>query len=115
MGLVNELQASAERDDVLTVLRRAKRVSAKLGRRDISEWLEHEQNGYPDGVKPPNYRRVKVTFAYNTNGPMPVGYGQLRDGIVPLPQINVGQTNLVYDRLCLNPRKFGACSVARRR
>ena len=29
MGLVNELQESAERDDVLTVLRKAKRVASK--------------------------------------------------------------------------------------
>jgi hypothetical protein len=85
MGLVNELQESAERDDVLTVLRKAKRVSSKLGRRDICDWLEHEQNGYPDGAAVPEYRMVPPTFCYDTNGYVPAGYGQLMKGIVPLP------------------------------
>jgi len=92
MGLVNELQESAERDDVLTVLRRAKRVSAKLGLQDISHWLDHEQNGYPNGEKLPSYRNVRVSFCYNTNGYIPAGYGMMKSGIVPLDGFNVGVT-----------------------
>ena len=96
MGLVNELQEAAERDDVLTVLRKAKRVSAKLGRKDICLWLEHEQNGYPDGNVVPEYRLVPVTFCYNTNGYIPAGYGQLINGIVPLPGIVGGCKSPIY-------------------
>ena len=77
MGIVNELQASAERDDVLTVLRRAKRLSAKLGLRDISEWVDHEQNGYPPQATIPSYRIVQISVCYNSNGYVPAGYGQL--------------------------------------
>lgn len=84
MGLVNELQESAERDDVLTVLRRAKRVSAKLRLQDISDWLDHEQNGYPNEVQVPSYRNIAVTICYNTNGYIPAGYGMLKRGIIPL-------------------------------
>jgi hypothetical protein len=84
MGLVNELQESAERDDVLTVLRKAKRVSAKLNLSEISEWLDYEQNGYPDGKSVPLYREVLASFCYNTNGYIPAGYGYLKNGIVPI-------------------------------
>jgi hypothetical protein len=97
MGLVNELQESAERDDVLTVLRKAKRVSAKLGLREISDWLDHEQNGYPPDTKVPSYREVGVTFCYNTNGYIPAGYGLLQNGIVPLPNFCPGVKVPVVD------------------
>jgi hypothetical protein len=43
MNLVDELQVSAESDDVLTVLRKAKKLASKLERNDIAEWLEAEQ------------------------------------------------------------------------
>jgi hypothetical protein len=85
MGLVNELQESAERDDAQTLLRKAKRVSAKLKRDDISRWLKNEQNGYPEGAEVPSYRDINVSFYYNTNGYVPAGYGYLKSGIGPLP------------------------------
>jgi hypothetical protein len=90
MGLVNELQESAERDDVVTVLRKAKRVSSKLGLSDISEWLTHEQDGYPDGAELPAYRRVRITLCYDTNGFVPAGFGYRKRGIEPLPDLGVG-------------------------
>lgn len=83
MGLVNELQESAERDDVLTVLRKANRVSAKLNVSGISEWLKHEQDGYPGGDSVPSYRKLSVVFCYNTNGYIPAGYGYIRKGVIP--------------------------------
>jgi hypothetical protein len=90
MGIVNELQSSCERDDVLTVILKAKRVSSKLNRQDISAWLHHEQNGYPNGSDVPDYRRVPVSFAYATNGPVPVGYGLAADGIQNLGDLGLG-------------------------
>ncbi len=96
MGLVNELQEAAERDDVLTVLRKAKRVSSKLGRRDISDWLEHEQSGYPDAAAIPGYRQIPISFCYNTNGYIPAGFGYLKSGIIPLPGLVQGCTREVY-------------------
>jgi hypothetical protein len=90
MGIVNELQASAESEDVLTALRKAKRVASKLNRQDISEWLDHEQNGYPNGSQVPEYRMIPVTFAYNTNGYIPAGYGLLKSGIENIGGLGLG-------------------------
>lgn len=85
MNLVNELQVSAERDDVLTVLRKTMRLASKLDRKDISVWLDSEQDGYPEGTIVPDYRRIRVTLAYNTNGYIPAGYGRLMSGVQDLP------------------------------
>src|SRR5579864_331264 len=85
MNLVNELQVSAEQDDVLTVLRKTKRLASKLGRQDISEWLRFEHDGYPVDKSVPDYRKIAITFAYKTNGYIPAGYGLLRNGTEELP------------------------------
>jgi len=93
MGLLNELQETAKRDDVLTLLQQAKLVSAKLGCKDICRWLEHEQNGYPDADAVPRYRLIPVTLCYKTNGPARAGGGQSGNGIVPLSGIVKGCEN----------------------
>jgi AbiTii len=85
MNLVNELQVSAEQDDVMTVLRKTMRLASKLNRDDISGWLEAEQSGYPDNLNVPDYRRIRVTFAYNTNGFISAGFGRLMNGVQELP------------------------------
>jgi hypothetical protein len=85
MNLINELQVSAERDDVLTVLRKTKRLASKLDRQDIVDWLRAEQDGYPPSQTVPHYREVGMTIAYNTNGYIPAGFGYLRSGIEDLP------------------------------
>jgi hypothetical protein len=85
MGLVNELQISAEREDVLTVLRKTKRLATKLGRTDMSEWLRSEQSGYAAGQSVPDYRVINTTIAMNTNGFIPEGYGYVGSGIKDLP------------------------------
>ena len=84
MGLVNELQESVERDDVQTVLRKALRLSSKLGRSDIAEWLRHEQDGYPDAVPVPAYRILQVSYWYDTNGYVPAGFGMVAHRVAPL-------------------------------
>ena len=85
MDLVNELQVSAERDDVLTVLRKARRLASKLKVDDINAWLRSEQNGYDGSVEIPAYRTVKGSLCFNTNGPIPVGYGMTGNGIMHYP------------------------------
>lgn len=84
MNLVNELQISAERDDVLTVLRKTKRLASKLDRQDIADWLQAERAGYVPGQCVPDYRKVVTTLAYNTNGYIPSGYGYFTNGIKDL-------------------------------
>lgn len=85
MNLVNELQESAIKDDVLTVLRKTKRLASKLGLSDIVNWLKFEQNGYPDNDSVPSYRRVNSTVACNINDYIPIGFGMIVRGVVDLP------------------------------
>jgi hypothetical protein len=68
----------------VSVIRKAKRLSAKLGRQDISDWLDHEQSGYPRGDSVPDYRVVRGTVCYNTNGDIPAGLGMMKSGIAPV-------------------------------
>jgi hypothetical protein len=92
MNLVNELQISAESDDVLTVLRKATRLASKLDVADINEWLRCERDGYPDNAPLPEYRSIKAILVFSTNGPIPVGMGMMNDGILNYPG------NVVVDR-----------------
>ncbi|HEV3439735.1 MAG TPA: hypothetical protein VG122_20385 [Gemmata sp.] len=84
-NLVNELQISAEQDDVLTVLRKTMRFASKLNRKDISDWLQLEQSGYPDNQDVPDYRKIRISIAFITNGFVPAGFGQIMNGVQNLP------------------------------
>ncbi|EIJ6690381.1 TPA: abortive phage resistance protein [Escherichia coli] len=50
--------ASSKSTDVEELLSKAKMISVKLGLQDISEWLEHELNGYPRLDQVPDYRII---------------------------------------------------------
>jgi hypothetical protein len=95
MNLVNELQISAEKDDVLTVLRKTKRMASKLGRIDITDWLNSEQNGYAKDKEVPDYRLVSGTVCMNTNGYVPAGFGRLQKGIIKMPALGILDRNPV--------------------
>lgn len=97
MNLVNELQVSAEREDVLTVLRKARRLASKLGVNDIDAWLTAEQTGYVGGQEVPQYRLVKGSLVFQTNGPIPVGWGMTGNGIMGYPG------GFVVDRPMIDP------------
>jgi hypothetical protein len=85
MNLVNELQVSTEQDDVLTVLRKAKRLASKLGVDDINNWLRCEQEGYAEDQAIPKYRTAVGTLVFKTNGPIPVGMGMVGQGVMDYP------------------------------
>ena len=51
--------ASSSSTDIEELLSRAKMISVKLGLQDISEWLEHELNGYPSHDLLSDYRIIK--------------------------------------------------------
>ncbi len=59
-GLVLELQSDAlnESVSILSLLRKAKALSVKLGVTTIDQWLEHELSGYPTRGSIPEYRNV---------------------------------------------------------
>lgn len=85
MNLVNELQVSVERDDVLSVLRKARRLASKLGVDDINHWLRCEQEGYERDATLPNYRTVTGTLSIKTNGYIPAGMGYVVNGVIDYP------------------------------
>ena len=99
MNLVNELQVSAENDEVLTVLRKTMRLASKLSRDDISAWLLAEQNGYPRGDAVPEYRRVRGRLAINVMGYIPAGFGMLMTGAQDLPGSNFNPEVPVIDSI----------------
>lgn len=93
MNLVNELQVSAEEDDVLTVLRKTKRLASKLNRDDIGAWLASEQDGYTSSKSVPDYRNVGTSLVFRSTGWIPAGYNQIMQGIQDLnfnPGITLG-------------------------
>lgn len=87
MSLVNELQEVAESQDILTVLRKAKRVSAKLGRNDICNWIKNELDGYSNISDIPKYRQITCGLVLRTNGHVQIGFGLLGNGVERLPHI----------------------------
>jgi hypothetical protein len=89
MSLVNELQDSAGSEDVLTVLRKTKRLASKLDRQDIADWLQAEQLGYAPEQTVSQYRMIANRLCYNTNGYIPAGYGMLAKGIQALPHCDL--------------------------
>src|SRR5262245_54887139 len=92
MNLVNELQISAARDDVLTVLRNTKRLASKLALNDLEEWLKCEFEGY--GKNPvPDYRLIGTSLSVKTHGPLIAG-GMVIDGIQDFPAVTFG--NISY-------------------
>lgn len=99
MNLINELQVSAEADDVLTVLRKTKRLASKLSRSDISAWLDSEQSGYK-GDPVPEYRIIKTIPAYKTEGFVPAGYGRLMKGIQDISDSGLDLPVTLYDPIC---------------
>jgi hypothetical protein len=85
VNLVNELQVSAERDDVLTVLRRAKRLASKLDVSTINDWIRCETDGYGDSDTLPSYRKIKATVVLVAQTPIPLGFNQVGTGSLDLP------------------------------
>jgi hypothetical protein len=100
MGLINELQESSEKDDAIVVLKKAKRLSSKLGLKDISDWIEHELNGYPVNVSVPFYRKIMGQLFFQTNGYIPVGYGMVGNGLLPA---NIPNLITIDNVLCSEP------------
>ncbi|WJM84751.1 abortive phage resistance protein [Dickeya chrysanthemi] len=50
--------ASSNSTDIEDLLLRAKMISVKLGLKDISDWIEHELNAYPNVASLPDYRII---------------------------------------------------------
>lgn len=85
-SLVLDLQAIASDSgqSVPDVLRRAKVVSSKLGLTQVTQWIDHELNGYEDAPVP-DYRRVsgvtKVRNPYRGLQPFMIDDEKLQNAI----------------------------------
>ena len=82
---------SAERDEVLTVLRKARRLASKLGVNDIDDWVRHELDGYNRGDDIAAYRSVTCDLVFKTVGYSPVGYGMIGTGVMDVPSFGTIQ------------------------
>jgi hypothetical protein len=113
-SLVLELQKDALDKTVSTteLLRKALVVARKLKVTDLVEWLTHELNGYPEGVKIPAYRNLrgelKVHNPYNGWIPLMMANTEHAEmlctrgtsqAISELDRIANGEGNMVYIRL----------------
>jgi hypothetical protein len=48
--------------DVETVLMKCKILAARLGSDELSQWVDHELNGYPEAQTLPAYRMLTITW-----------------------------------------------------
>jgi hypothetical protein len=84
MTLLRELQQDAidSKIDVTTVLRKARVLAARLNNAEFA-WIQHELNGYPDGVKLPQYRVLSIVAKAH----LFFGYTQLQSAQIMASQI----------------------------
>jgi len=66
--LIEQLQEEAldAKVSLTDLLRKTKLCATKLGLRGAVEWVDHELNGYPAGVKLPEYRQLRGSAQYRT-------------------------------------------------
>lgn len=56
--------ASNPKSDIIDVLMLAKMIAVKLDLHDLTDWIEYEIEGYPEGVEIPEYRVGKGVIRY---------------------------------------------------
>lgn len=84
MSLLREIQDGATGREVplATVLRKCKILAYRLGHEPLSEWVDHELNGYPDLDELPEYRSISSVVLGDFAGPF--GSGSRNHPIPPL-------------------------------
>jgi hypothetical protein len=70
VSLLKEIynDATDSRVDIITVLRKAKILAARLNNPEFSAWIEHELNGYPSRDEVPPYRILPALAKGNYMG-----------------------------------------------
>ncbi|ATB40478.1 hypothetical protein CYFUS_005927 [Cystobacter fuscus] len=111
-SLVLELQSLAQtsKTDIPELLRRAKVVAVKLRLPDLTAWLEHELNGYPDNQELPRYRKAPCELRMRNpfRGLMPVVWGpKSKDLAEHFSTINIRQSIGTLDSLLSRIDKSG--------
>jgi hypothetical protein len=64
MALIHDIQTALldENASVGPMLLKLRFLAAKLDTDILEEWVQHEAEGYPDGVDVPEYRQAKITY-----------------------------------------------------
>jgi hypothetical protein len=64
MSLLRDIQndLASPSGDVTAVLRKCKILAARLGSRELADWVSWELGGYPDPQPTPEYRRLAITY-----------------------------------------------------
>lgn len=85
MTLLRELQRDTldPKVDIITVLRMARVLAARLNNAEFVTWIQHELNGYPNGVDLPNYRILDV----HASAHLLIGFNQMPRAAVKVSQI----------------------------
>ncbi|WP_224240421.1 AbiTii domain-containing protein [Hyalangium gracile] len=96
-SLVLELQSLAQENatDLAELLRRAKVVAAKLRLGEVEAWIEHEMNGYHEGIEVPKYRKIATHLVMEKTifGTQAVRWGEgLRELAEHFASINARQS-----------------------
>ena len=83
MNLLEEIQNEAVdiKSDLGTILRKCKLLAARLGSKELDDWLLWESNGYPENIKVPDYRIWRLELKGDFTGPFGSG---LRNANIPL-------------------------------
>lgn len=65
MALLHDIQTALldENSSVGAMLLKLRFLAAKLDTDILEEWVQHEAEGYPDGVEVPDYREAQVTYS----------------------------------------------------
>ena len=82
MSLLEQIQNDAvdSRSDLASLLRRCKILAARLGNKNLEEWLVWESNGYPRDVELPDYRVRSIQLKGHFAGPFGSG---IRNATIP--------------------------------
>lgn len=83
MSLLKRIQdTTLEKNcDVATLLRLCKVFAAQASANEMTDWVDHELSGYPDGNNLPGYRMLRATSKGHFSGPFGSG---LRDADIPI-------------------------------
>ena len=104
------------RDDLLDpaaqvsgVLRKALVLAFELRNEDLTQWVNYELGGYPDGVKVPSYRLTGSLFSGDFVGP----YWQLKNQSIPNSALPAALRKLRTETPMTQPTSYLEAAVAR--
>jgi hypothetical protein len=83
VSLLEDIQDAAVdgKTDLATLLRKLRLLAARMGSREIEDWVQWEASGYPDNVSVPEYRVWSLELKGHFSGPAGSG---IRNAPIPM-------------------------------